>query len=188
MILIVGLGNPGSNYKDTRHNVGFIAVDILSDRYNFIWSHKSKFNADIATGECDLGKVVLCKPDTFMNLSGSAVQLIASFYKIPKEKIIVIHDDLDIKPGKIKYKLGGGPGGHNGLKSIDGVMGPDYHRIRVGIGRPEHRDYDISDYVLGKFSKEEELLLSETLHTLKDNLKLLSDNEIEKFKASISNL
>lgn len=186
MILVVGLGNPGANYKDTRHNIGFIAVEKLSDRYNFTWSHKSKFNAYIATGECELGKVILCKPDTFMNLSGSSVQSIAAFYKIPKEKIIVIHDDIDLPLGKTKYKIGGGSGGHNGLKSIDSVIGPNYHRLRVGIGRPEHDAYDISDYVLGKFAKDEELLLAERLHVMIDNLKLLTDNELEKFKTAIS--
>ena len=186
MILVVGLGNPGASYRNTRHNVGFIAVDIISDRYNFAWSHKSKFNADIATGDCDLGKVILCKPDTFMNLSGAAVQPLVSFYKIPLDNIIVIYDDVDLPLGKIKYKIGGGSGGHNGLKSLDNLIGTNYHRLRIGIGRPQHTDHNVSDHVLGKFTAHEEQLLKERLNFLIDKLKLLADKDFEKFKAVIS--
>lgn len=188
MLLIVGLGNPGSSYKDTRHNIGFIAADILSDRYNLIWLQKSKFNADIAVGDCELGKIILCKPDTFMNLSGSAVQSLSSFYKIPKENIVVMHDDLDLPLGKIKYKIGGGAGGHNGLKSIDNAIGPDYHRLRIGIGRPEHKSYDIADYVLGKFTKDEESLLAKKLQALFKNFNLFASGDMEKFKSMINQL
>jgi len=186
MIFVVGLGNPGASYKNTRHNVGFIAVDAISDRYNFTWSHKSKFNADIATGECELGKVILCKPDSFMNLSGTAVQPIASFYKIPLDKVIVIHDDLDLSLGKIKHKVGGGSGGHNGLKSIDSLMGANYQRLRIGIGRPEHANHDVSNYVLGKFTNNEEEIIAKRLDILTSSLKLLVDNDLEKFKLAIS--
>lgn len=185
MILIVGLGNPGANYINTRHNIGFIAVDLISNRYNFIWAHKPKFNAYIATGECDLGKVILCKPDTFMNLSGRAVQAIASFYKIPLDKIIVIHDDIDLPPAKIKHKIGGGAGGHNGLKSLDNIIGPNYQRVRIGVGRPNNKEYNVSDYVLGKFTQDEEKLMSEKLELLIDNLKLLAKNDFEKFRSSV---
>ncbi len=186
MILIVGLGNPGTNYKNTRHNVGFIAVDLISNRYNFTWISKPKFNADLAIGECELGKVILCKPNTFMNLSGTAVQQIASFYKIPLDKIIIFHDDVDIALGKVKYKIGGSSGGHNGLKSIDSHIGAAYHRIRVGIGRPEHANHDISDYVLGTFNRNEADLLSERLTVVINNLLLLVDKDLEGFKAQVA--
>ena len=186
MMLIVGLGNPGANYKNTRHNVGFIAVDLISNRYNFSWSSKSKLNADIAIGECDLRKIILCKPNTFMNLSGTAIQQISSFYKISLDKIIVIHDDVDIELGKIKYKVGGSAGGHNGLKSIDSLLGAPYHRIRIGVGRPEHINYDISDYVLGAFADNEVEVLTERLNVLTESLKLLLDKDIEGFKAKIA--
>jgi PTH1 family peptidyl-tRNA hydrolase len=186
MILIVGLGNPGSSYKNTRHNIGFIAVDLISNRYNFSWSSKPKFNADIAIGECDLRRIILCKPNSFMNLSGTAVQQIASFYKISFDEIIVIHDDIDIDLGKIKYKVGGSAGGHNGLKSIDSLLGSAYHRIRIGVGRPEHANYDISDYVLGAFSNNEVEILAKRLNVLTENLKLLLDKNIEGFKAKIA--
>jgi len=185
MILIVGLGNPGADYKNTRHNVGFIAADRLSDRYNFTWQHKTKFKADIAMGDCELGKVILCKPSTFMNLSGEAVRAILSFYNIPLEKMIVIHDDLDLPLAKIKYKIAGGAGGHNGLKSLDRLIGANYHRIRIGIDRPEDSRYDVSDYVLGKFLASEEKLILNKIETIADSLKLLIDGDIEKFKASI---
>lgn len=186
MMLFVGLGNPGAEYENTRHNVGFMAVDIISDRYNFIWSHKSKFNADIATGECELGKIILCKPTTFMNLSGNSVQSLLSFYKIPLDKVVVIHDDLDLNLGVIRHKIGGGAGGHNGLKSIDKLIGANYPRIRFGIGRPEHPAHDVSDYVLGKFSRAEEELIQKRLALLTDNLKKLTDDNIEGFKASVA--
>ncbi|MDP4708669.1 MAG: aminoacyl-tRNA hydrolase [Rickettsiaceae bacterium] len=186
MILIVGLGNPGTNYKNTRHNVGFIAVDLISNRYNFTWISKPKFNADLAIGECDLGKVVLCKPSTFMNLSGTSVQQISSFYKIPLDNIIVIHDDVDVPLGKVKYKIGGSAGGHNGLKSIDSHVGTAYHRVRIGIGRPENINHDIADYVLGVFNNNETELLLERVSVLVENLKLLVDKDLENFKAKLS--
>ena len=188
MFLIVGLGNPGAKYSNTRHNVGFIAADFISDRYNFTWNAKSKFNAEIASGECDLGKVVLCKPDTFMNLSGTSVGSLASFYKLKPENIIVIHDDVDVAFGRVKYKVGGGSGGHNGLKSIDSHVGVNYHRIRIGVGRPEDSRYAISDFVLGKFTKSEEEEIAITMHKIMDALATLCSGEIENFKKEISGI
>jgi len=185
MILIVGLGNTGAEYKNTRHNIGFITVDRLSERYKLSWQHKSKFNADVAIGDCELGRVILCKPNTFMNLSAQAVQPIMSFYKIPLENIIVIHDDLDLSLAKIKYKIGGGAGGHNGLKSLDKTIGANYHRIRVGIGRPIDRRHDVADYVLGKLSNVEADEIAHKIELLADKLPLLCSGEIEKFKTQI---
>ena len=186
MILIVGLGNPGDKYKNTRHNVGFMAVETMSSRYNFTWQHKSNFNAEIAIGECEFGKVVLCKPNSFMNLSGTVVASIAAFYKIPLENIFVIHDDIDLTFCRLKYKLDGGAGGHNGLISIDKILGTKYHRVRVGIGRPLHPRHDISDYVLSNFSAAEIEAMLPRLNILADKFKLLADQEFEKFKAAVS--
>lgn len=188
MFLIVGLGNSGAKYSNTRHNVGFIAADFISDRYNFTWNAKSKFNAEIASGECDLGKIVLCKPDTFMNLSGTSVGSLASFYKLKPENIIVIHDDVDVPFGRVKYKLGGSAGGHNGLKSIDSHVGANYHRIRVGVGRPEDSRYDISDFVLGKFTKSEEDEIAITIHKVMDALSSFCAGNVEEFKKEISEI
>lgn len=186
MHLLVGLGNPGTKYNNTRHNIGFIAADLLSDRYNFFWSTKSKFNADIAIGDTAFGKLVLCKPNTFMNLTGSSVASLAAFYKLLPKDIIVIHDDVDIPLGKVKYKIGGGHGGHNGLKSIDNNIGVNYHRIRIGIDRPDDPRYDISDYVLGKFTDDEKDIISITLHKLLDILPLLYKNDVDNFKKEIA--
>ena len=188
MFLIVGLGNPGAKYSNTRHNIGFIAADILSDCYNFIWSTKSKFNVDIASGDLENGKLILCKPNTFINLSGTSVAPLASFYKLKPENIIVIHDDVDVPLGRVKYKIGGGAGGHNGLKSIDSNIGTNYHRIRIGVGRPDDPRYDISDFVLGKFSKEEEEVTMIAIHKILDILPLLYEDKIEEFKKKISEI
>lgn len=186
MFLIVGLGNPGELYKKTRHNAGFMAVDFISNRYNFIWSHKSKFNTDVASGNIDDYKIVLCKPTTFMNLSGNAILSVMSYYKIERKKLIVIHDDIDLDFGKIKCKIGGGSGGHNGLKSIDETIGSDYCRIRIGIGRPDHPNSDVSNYVLGNFSDAELLSLYNKHEIISQNVNLLLSFELEKFKAQVS--
>ncbi len=186
MILIAGLGNPGNNYNNTRHNIGFTAVDTISDQYNLSWLSKSKFNSEISAGDCEIGKIILCKPNTFMNLSGSAVKSIARFYKIDLDKIIVIHDDIDLSLGKIKHKIGGSSGGHNGLKSINNLVGANYQRLRIGVGRPAHSNYQVSDYVLSKFDDDEKALLKDRLILLSQNLKLLISNDIEKFKAKIA--
>jgi PTH1 family peptidyl-tRNA hydrolase len=188
MFLLVGLGNPGAKYNNTRHNIGFIASDILSTCYNFVWSTKSKFNAEIACGDLEFGKVVLCKPNTFMNLSGASVSSLSSFYKLKPENVIVIHDDVDVPLGRMKYKLGGGAGGHNGLKSIDSNIGINYHRIRIGVGRPEDPRYNISDFVLGKFSKDEEEIVMITIHKILDILPFLYENKIKEFKKEISEI
>ena len=185
MYLIVGLGNPGAKYSNTRHNIGFIAADILSGCYNLIWSVKSKFNAKIACGDLKFGKVVLCKPNTFMNLSGASVSPLASFYKLKPGNIIVIHDDVDVPLGRVKYKLGGSAGGHNGLKSIDSNIGINYHRIRIGVGRPEDPRYYISNFVLGKFSKDEKEIIVTTIHKILDILPLLYEDKTEEFKKEI---
>lgn len=185
MFLIVGLGNPGDNYEKTRHNAGFMAVDFISSRHNFSWSHKAKFNADVATGAIGDHKIVLCKPTTFMNLSGNAVLPVMSYYKILRKNIIVIHDDIDLDLGELKCKIGGSAAGHNGLKSIDGVIGPDYCRVRVGVGRPDRDRVNTSDYVLGRFSNEELLFLQHKYETISQNIELLLAFELETFKAQI---
>ena len=131
MFLIVGLGNPGAEYDKTRHNAGFMAADALHACYRFA-PYKSKFDGLIAEGQINGEKVFLLKPQTYMNLSGNSVVKAANFYKILPQNIVVIHDDLDLPAGKIKAKTGGGAGGHNGLKSIDAAITPDYHRIRLG--------------------------------------------------------
>ena len=153
-ILIVGLGNPGTEYTNTRHNVGFMAVDMLAPK-DATW--KKEKNALTTRIEADGAKIILAKPQTFMNNSGEAVGPLMAFYKIPLENLIVIHDDMDLKLGTLREKVGGSSAGHNGIKSIDVAVGNDYRRIRIGIGHP--RDFESqmnpADWVLGKFTDEQ---------------------------------
>ncbi len=186
MFLIVGLGNPGREYSDTRHNVGFMTLDKLSREYKLTFQNKPRFHSQLALGDSDLGSIILCKPETYMNLSGEAVQSLSSYYKISSSKIIVIHDDIDLSIGKIGYKLGGGAGGHNGLKSLDKNIGPNYHRIRIGVGRPEDPTYDISSFVLGKFSQEEESIIFRNIDLITSKIQFLITGDIEAFKKAIS--
>ncbi len=157
MFLFVGLGNPGSEYKGNRHNTGFMAADELVRRYNFS-SWRSRFNAETAEGEIGGEKVLLIKPQTFMNNSGESVYAAMSFYKLPVGNIVVFHDEMDVPVGKVKAKIGGGAGGHNGLRSIDSRCGTDYARVRIGIGHPADRSL-VVPYVLSNFSKEEKNIL-----------------------------
>jgi PTH1 family peptidyl-tRNA hydrolase len=154
MHLIIGLGNVGVKYEKTRHNFGFLLLDQILENYGFE-AKGEKFRSNLFVGEIKGIKTLAIKPKTFMNLSGKAAEEIAQFYKIPLTNILVLHDDVDLAFGKIKYKVGGGSGGHNGLKSLDETIGKDYMRLRLGVGRPENKEFDTADYVLGKFSDEE---------------------------------
>ena len=153
-ILIVGLGNPGQQYERTRHNVGFITVRHFVPE-DPTW--RKEHNALTYAGRLAGHKVIYALPQTFMNNSGDAVRALMAFYKIPLDNLVVIHDDMDLKLGTFREKVGGGSAGHNGIKSIDAAVGADYRRIRIGIGHP--RDFDLkmdpADWVLGKFSDEE---------------------------------
>jgi len=154
MYLFVGLGNPGAEYAKQRHNIGFMAVDSIADKYAFSdWKTKSK--GVYSEGRLGVNKVFLLKPQTYMNLSGESVQAFAAFYKIPPENIFVFHDELDLAEGVIKVKLGGGTAGHNGLKSTSKMLGTDdYYRIRMGIGHPGDRAR-VNGHVLGNFRDED---------------------------------
>jgi PTH1 family peptidyl-tRNA hydrolase len=156
-ILIVGLGNPGAEYARTRHNAGFMAADAMAGG-DAVWKKENlALVARLAPRSPGDPRIMLAKPQTFMNNSGRAVAALMSFYKIPLGNLVVLHDDMDIKLGRVRAKAGGGSAGHNGIKSIDAAVGADYKRIRIGIGHP--RDFnspiDPSDWVLGRFSDEE---------------------------------
>ncbi len=185
MFLIVGLGNPGQLYVNTRHNIGFNFIDFVASNHKLSLTHKSRFNADIAINLLNQTKIILCKPTSFMNLSGQSVAQIISYHKIALENIIVIHDDIDIPFGKIRCKIGGGSGGHNGLKSIDSHIGSNYLRIRLGVGRPQNDNIDISSYVLSKFLSDELVMIEKKYHIIEKNLYLLFENQLEKFKLHI---
>lgn len=151
--LLVGLGNPGAEYEGNRHNVGFMALDRIADTYRFP-AYKKKFGGAVTEGEIDGKKLLLLKPLTFMNISGESVAACAHFYKIQPTQVFVLHDELDLPLGKLRVKMGGGHGGHNGLKSIDAHLGKEYRRVRIGIGHPGDKDA-VSDYVLSDFPKAE---------------------------------
>lgn len=155
MYIIAGLGNPGREYNMTRHNIGFHTIDYIADTRK-VKLNKLKFKA--VYGECEIGgeKVYLVKPQTYMNLSGESIGEMARFYKIPPENIIVINDDISLETGRIRVRQKGSAGGHNGLKSIIYQLQSDqFPRIKMGVGTPKHEDYDLADYVLGRFTKEE---------------------------------
>lgn len=150
MFLVAGLGNPGEKYSQTRHNIGFMVIDEMTKNLNTSNINKSNFKAIVQKSNDTL----YVKPQTFMNLSGESIGAIACYYNIPLENIIIIHDDLDLNFGAIKFKQGGSHGGHNGLKSIDSALGKEYIRVRIGIGKPELKS-DVANYVLSNFRKEE---------------------------------
>ncbi len=186
MLLVVGLGNPGSDYAGTRHNIGFMAADVLVRRHGFS-SWRSKFQGDLAEGSIGGDKVVVLKPNTYMNLSGQSVAAVAKFLKIPVADIVVIHDDLDLAPGRLRVKRGGGSGGHNGLKSIDAHLGRDYRRVRLGIGHPGDRNV-VSDYVLHDFAKADRIWLEAMLDAVADAFPLLVAGDEPAFMSRVAML
>ena len=187
MFLIVGLGNPGIEYAGTRHNVGFLVADALAQAYNFS-AFRDKFDGEIAEGKIGGERVYLLKPQTYMNLSGNAVVKAAHFYKILPENIVVIHDDLDLPVGKIKAKLGGGAGGHNGLKSIDAAISSNYNRIRIGVGHPKGGGEVVVNYVLSRFGKSEAELLNENIEIVVKTIDVLVTKGIAAFSNKIGDL
>ncbi|WHQ46558.1 MAG: aminoacyl-tRNA hydrolase [Candidatus Midichloria sp.] len=181
--LLVGLGNPGQEYIGTRHNVGFKVIDRLSGRYN-IDSLTNKFHGLYAKTYDDL---ILFKPTTYVNNSGVAVIEAARFFKIPPERIFVFHDDLDLETGKIKIKIGSGNGGHNGLKSIDQYIGLNYWRVRVGISKPEYKS-SVSDYVLKKFTKEQNEIINAMVEKIVKNIHTLIKDGKDKFLLAVHSI
>ncbi|MFC5757088.1 MULTISPECIES: aminoacyl-tRNA hydrolase [unclassified Rhizobium] len=175
MLIIAGLGNPGAKYAGNRHNIGFMAVDAIHRRHSFSpWS--KKFKAEISEGELAGEKVLLIKPQTFMNLSGEAVGEAMRFYKLQPSDLVAIYDELDLPAGKARLKTGGGHGGHNGIKSLDAHCGREYRRLRLGIGHPGVKDL-VHNHVLGDFAKADQAWLEPLLDTLADNAEMLVRNE-----------
>ena len=170
MKLLVGLGNPGSQYQGNRHNIGFMALDAIA-RQHGITSFRSKHGGSLAEGSIEGEKVILLKPQTFMNRSGDSVQQVAKFYKIAPADIIVLYDELDLAPGKVRVKVGGGNGGHNGLRSIDPQIGLDYKRVRLGIGHPGKEN--VTHHVLGDFAKADQAWLEPLLDGIGKHIGLL---------------
>jgi PTH1 family peptidyl-tRNA hydrolase len=153
MRLVVGLGNPGARYARNRHNVGFVAIEAIARRYGFP-AFRDRFKGELSEAPIGGEKRLLLRPQTFMNDSGESVLAAASFYKIPPSEIVVIHDEIDLRPGRLRVKRGGGSAGHNGLRSIDALLGADYWRVRIGVGHPGVKEL-VQPYVLQNFTADE---------------------------------
>ncbi len=181
MTLFVGLGNPGLQYESTRHNIGFRVIDKLVNDSNARDISKTSFQGKLNRS----ANSFFLKPTTYMNLSGKSLQVVKHFYKIDLEDIVVIHDDIDLPFGALRFKKGGGHGGHNGLKSIDTHITKEYIRVRVGVGKPEHKS-QVADYVLHDFSIEESQTLEKLIDHVAQACKLLATEELNKVKSKYS--
>lgn len=184
MFLVVGLGNPGPAYAGNRHNIGFMAVDEIVRRHGLSpW--RKKFHGFLSDGTVDGHKVVVLKPETFMNESGRAVQAAATFYKIPPKDIVVFHDEIDLAPGKLRVKRGGGHAGNNGLRSIHAAIGPDYGRVRMGVGHPGDKA-DVKNYVLRDIPKGDREWLEPMLDGCAEFLADVLDGDDPSFMSKVA--
>lgn len=184
MKLITGLGNPGGKYAQNRHNIGFLAVDRIATDHGFgPW--KSRFQGEIAEGRLGDERIVLLKPGTFMNLSGQSVGEAMRYLKLEPAEVIVLHDELDLAPGKVRLKLGGGHAGHNGLRSIHQHIGENYRRLRIGIGHPGHKDR-VAGYVLSDFAKAEEAMVDDLLRGISDGAAALVQGDDARFSNAVA--
>lgn len=184
MHIFVGLGNPGPKYAGTRHNIGFMAVDRIAEDHGFApW--RAKFQGQLSEGRLGSEKVLLLKPETFMNLSGQSVGEAMRFYKLEPSDITVFHDELDLAPGKVRVKQGGGHAGHNGLRSLHGHIGEGYNRVRLGIGHPGRKDL-VSHYVLHDFAKADQDWLDDVLRGVSDGASQLANGDTGKFLNAVS--
>jgi PTH1 family peptidyl-tRNA hydrolase len=184
MQIWVGLGNPGDKYALQRHNAGFMAADIIAAANDFgPWT--KKFRSLVAEGRIGRHRILLVKPQTFMNDSGDAVQQALRFYKLDEEALTVFHDELDLAPFKVKVRTGGGLAGHNGLRSIDASLGPDFRRMRIGIGHPGHKD-KVTGYVLGNYAKSEMEPLSDMLGAIASEAEWLADGDDARFMSEVA--
>ncbi len=180
--LIVGLGNPGAAYEKTRHNIGFRVLDQFARAKGADeWQRNRKLKGEIALFEEDCSKkVYLAKPTTFMNNSGVCLQKVCSYYRIPPEEVIVVYDEINLEVGEVKISSRGGPGGHNGLSDIIDRLKPNFTRVRIGIGQKKPKEIDLADYVLGKFSEEDETKMSASMERYVDCLDQLLKEGAEK--------
>lgn len=185
MLLWVGLGNPEPSMARQRHNIGFMALDRIAHRHGFTpW--RARFKGWTAEGSVGAERVLALKPGTYMNASGDSVQAAAGFYKLPPSAVTAFHDELDLLPGKVRVKLGGGAAGHNGLRSMDRVLGtPDYWRVRLGIGHPGHKER-VTGHVLGDFAKSDAAWLAAVLDAVADQAPLLAAGKPEEFMTRVA--
>ncbi len=179
MLLLVGLGNPGPGYAGNRHNIGFMAVDEIVRRHGFS-PYRKRFQGDLAEGRIGGEKVFALKPMTYMNDSGVSVQGAMAFYKFAPEEIIVLHDEIDLVPGKVRVKQGGGHGGHNGLRDITRHIGAEFWRVRIGVGHPGHKDA-VEGYVLRDFAKDERPRMEKIVDAVAGAIPLLVEDNAGEF-------
>ena len=184
MMLLVGLGNPGPRYAYHRHNIGFMALDDIVERHRF-GPFRAKFQGQIADGSLGGLRTLAFKPMTYMNESGRAVREAMRFFKLAPDQVTVIHDELDLAPGRCRVKRGGGAGGHNGLRSIDAHIGKDYWRVRLGIGHPGDKDL-VTGYVLHDFSSNDEAWLDPLVEAVAECAPLLAEGAPEKFMTKVA--
>ncbi len=183
MFLFAGLGNPGAKYAHNRHNIGFMAVDEIVRRHSFA-SWRKKFHADMSEGVIAGERVLVLKPQTYMNESGRAVGEAVRFHDLDLDKVYVFYDELDLEPGKLRVKLGGGAAGHNGIRSISAHIGPDYKRVRLGIGHPGVKEL-VMPHVLGDFAKQDREWLKLLLDAAAEEAPLLVEGEDEKYQSRV---
>ena len=183
MHILIGLGNPGRDYARHRHNIGFMVMDEIASHYH-LGGFKRKLNGEILEGRIAGQKVMLVKPQTYMNKSGHCARNILDFYKLKADSVTVFYDELDLKPGKLKIKRGGGTGGHNGIKSLDAHIGQNYRRIRLGIGHPGHKD-KVAGYVLHDFATQDRDWLEIMLPSLAKELPILLDGDEAKYSSKV---
>jgi len=185
-MLLVGLGNPGRRYAKNRHNIGFMALDEIARRYGFApW--RRRFQGEIAEGQVGGMRVLALKPTTGMNGSGQSVGEAGRFFKLKAGDVLVVHDEMDLKPGKIRVKQGGGAGGHNGLRSLDSHIGPNYRRLRLGVGHPGHKD-QVTGYVLRDFAKADAEWLPKLLDAVAEEFPRLVQGDDGGFMSRVSHV
>ena len=185
MLLLVGLGNPDPNNSNNRHNVGFLVIDAINEKFK-LSKQKPKFKGLLTTGNIESKKIYAIKPLTFMNNSGTAIKELIDYFKIDAKDVFVFHDDLDVAFGKIKAKFGGSAAGHNGITSIDKFIGKDYSRVRVGIGNPDSK-IAATDFVLNNFTEEEKIELSKITINIIDSIPILIDKKLDLFSSTVNN-
>ena len=185
MILFVGLGNPSPDNENNRHNIGFKIIDAINKEFG-LSKQKPKFKGLLTTGNIGNKKVYAIKPLTFMNNSGICIRELIEYFKIDPENVIVFHDDLDVDFGKIKTKFGGSSSGHNGVESIDKFIGKDYSRVRIGIGKPNNKEY-VTEHVLKDFDEEEKVELENMTKNITNSLPILLDKKLDLFSSAVNN-
>ncbi len=184
--VIAGLGNPGSKFRNTRHNVGYAIVDQLATKYGATWKHEARFEAEVAVFQYEERKLMLLKPQTFMNASGRSLGTVLRYHKLSAESMLVIYDDLTLDLGRTKLSVNGSAGGHNGIADALAQVGMGFARFRIGIGAKPHKEMDLADYVLSKFSKDELSILADRSPIFLDHIHLILNQGIESSMKTIN--